>query len=265
MSAPVVFLAIPSHDQRIHYSVATAIIQASSKFNLWRQFGCTSLLAHNFNQLYASALNLREKHKLKWFVMLHSDVAPLEANWLDRLINTAEKLDADLLSVVMPFKDDSGISSTAVSDPYNPWTPYARLTMQQLATLPEHFDFKTVYDHFTGECIKEHLRMPGMSPDAQLLVNSGCMALRIDRDWSWRAAFNINDEIIHHEGQYKAVVRSEDWNLSEQVANIGGRVYATRAIKAVHIGGNVKYHNNAVWGQHMDQLCPDFQPLKQKA
>jgi hypothetical protein len=83
------------------------------------------------------------------------------------------------------------------------------------------------------------------------------MALRIDREWSENISFAITDRIaLDSNNQFTAVVQPEDWALSEVVANHGGKVMATKAIRAQHIG-TANYSNQDVWGQNIDSICPD--------
>lgn len=252
----VVFLGMPSHDARLHYSVASQFFQPTKKHNVYRHFSQSSLLAWGFNQLYATALNMREEHDIKWFVMLHSDVVP-EPMWMDKIIDIAEANEADLLSVVMPFKDNSGITSTAIADPSNAFTPYTRLTLKQVLdkNFPETFDMEIAHVALTMG-IDKQLRLPGL-PLYHLHVNTGCMAMRIDREWSQELFFNISDRIVFNNGKYMPVVLSEDWALSSMVADCGGKVMATKAIKAQHIG-TANYSNQALWGHDIDPMCPDF-------
>ena len=43
-----------------------------------------------------------------YFIMLHDDVVPLQKDWLDVLIAELERLNADVVSVIIPYKDDTG-------------------------------------------------------------------------------------------------------------------------------------------------------------
>lgn len=258
MKNEVVFLACPSHDPKIHYSVATALFNATRKHTLYRQFNCTSLLAWNFNQLYAACLNLQKKHRIKWFVMLHSDVAP-ELFWLDKLLDIAEKNNADMLSAVLPFKNGSGLTSTAIAHPADPFSFYTRLTMRQVwdPAFPETFDFAAAYEAL-AEKVAEDLRLPNM-PETLLLANTGLMALRMNRPWSEQLYFTIADELRRTPNDdFAAVVAPEDWNVSHAIHLSGGKVMATRAIKADHIATSHAWPSQGTWGLAIDNECLDL-------
>ena len=90
----------------------------------------TSLLASACNNLWCDALNKRMQDNLKWFVLVHADVVP-EPMFADKLIAIAEKHDADLVSAVIPIKDENGLTSTAISGPDH-FTRFTRLTTKQV-------------------------------------------------------------------------------------------------------------------------------------
>lgn len=221
-----VFLGCPTHDGRIHYKTAQRIYDnASERHRLLISISQTSLLNWNCNQLWCLALNASPVHNIKWFAMLHSDVVP-EAYWLDKLIDIAEKHNAAMLSVCIAIKDASGDVSAGISNPDLEHFNMRRLKLQNLTGGPDAFD-------------KEYLRQRfGYAPDFdfRLLVNTGCMIVRVDQPWSKNLIFKSEERIfINDNQQYQSIADPEDWNFSRQVANYG-RVMATTAIKADHIG-----------------------------
>ena len=245
MSKQVVFIGCPAHSTQLEWDTATAIMANPSQdphLKTLIVFQSGSLLAGNFNQLWAMALNNQKQHKIKWFAMLHADVAP-EKYWLDKMIAIAEKHDADLLSAVVPFKDKSGLTSTALSSD-DPYLVRSRLTLAQVQKLPATFDAGDVCKLFE---IHE-LPLP------MLLVNTGCMLLRLDRSWSPQVYFTINDQLRqNNEGKYYSATEPEDWFISRLVHGFGGKVMATREVKAQHIG-MYRYDNQQVWGSDVDVL-----------
>ena len=141
-----------------------------------------SLVSLNCNRLWCQALNTREANGLQWFAMLHSDIAP-EPWWLDKLISEAERCDADLISAVVPLKDGRGLTSTAILMPGGPLGAFYRLTLSQVLhpEFPVTFDIRMAVDALAS--LPEEMRETEL-PNEALLVNTGCMAVRLDRPWA---------------------------------------------------------------------------------
>lgn len=221
----IIFLAVPTYNGQICTGTANVLEYASKNHGIIKAVNQTSLLANGFNQLLCNALNMRKEHNIKWFAMLHADIIP-EKFWIDKLVDLAEQHDADLLSAVVPIKDASGYTSTAVGVGYNT----TRLGLDFIKKhCPETFcidDVNEVFDTNGGN----------------LLVNTGCMIFRIDNEWSPECYFQILDCINydHTKDNFYAQVLSEDWNFSEMVADQGGKVMATTAIDLKHVG--IKYY-----------------------
>lgn len=189
-----------------------------------------SLLAHNFNALWAGAINLSAQGPtVDYFAMLHSDVEP-EEGWLDRLIEEMESRDLDMLGVVVPIKDLQGLTSIALQNPNgDSWRPLCRLTMKEIASLPETF---TAED--TGH---------------DLLLNTGCWVCRFDAETAKEMSFTIRDTIRWDEerGLHVAEVEPEDWGFSRQWNARGLRIGATRKIRLTH-AGSMRFGNQEAWG-----------------
>jgi hypothetical protein len=246
---PEIFLFCPTHDARMDHRTAARFFKNATTRPHIHMVGTNSLLAFNFNLAYASALNLRHEYpSLKWFVMLHSDIAP-ENWWVDKLIKVADEHGADLMSTVIPFKSPEGITSTAIAHEMDSMSVYARLTMKQVLALPKTFDIDTACEHLRSK-VPTDLRLPDC-PASVLLVNSGCMALRMDKTWSNQLHFTITDDIIVKNNRFEALVLSEDWHLSHQVANNGGKVFATTEVQATHLG-NGMFSNDQPFGVYTD-------------
>lgn len=244
MTPQTVFLGCITHDGRIDMKTATALYtDASKEHNVLLKIHQSSLLAKNCNELWCDALNLREKHNLKWFALLHSDVRP-EPFFLDKMIAIAEKHDAHMLSVALPIKDHRGLTSTAVSHRTSSMHVAGRITQTQLRKLPATFSINDVLE-----------TLPNDFPEAgnMLLANTGLMIVRIDMDFSKEVFFTINDAIVQAEdGTYVAQVEPEDWFFSKCVQAYHGRVLVTREVQAYHVG-NMEYNNQAVWGNETDK------------
>ncbi len=181
---------------------------------------------------------LAEDGEITHFAMLHHDVCP-EDGWLEILMEELLAHDADLVSAVVPIKDNLGLSSTAIDDPRDHFNVERRVTMTEVHRLPPTFSSK--------DC---------GYPDRMLLVNTGCFVCRFDQNWRFPPfRFHIDDVIVHRDGSdgrgpggYRAEVAPEDWNFSRHVQRAGGKVLATRKVLLTHAGG-VAYTNQEPWGQ----------------
>jgi hypothetical protein len=190
----------------------------------------SSIAPHNFNCLLCEALNHRQSHRLRWFVMLHSDVIPIAPSWLDDLLDLHAFSEADVISVVLPIKDGNGLTSTALDT--DPWRP-RRLTMTEIMDAPETFDCD--YARRTW--------------GADLLVNTGLMAFRLDKDlWPERVVFNFRCTIRRDEaGLFVADVEPEDWGFSRWCNAQGLKLVVTRRIPCLH-KGRAEFNNCLAWG-----------------
>lgn len=251
-----VLIAIPAASNTIHADMAQQVYcNASRNYKVSVIRMTSSLLANNCNRLWCYGVNLRKQHNFKWFSMLHTDVVP-EPFWIDKMIATASEYGADLLSAVIPIKNPTGITSTAVQlgneFPYDT----LRLTLRQL------------WDpHFPGTFDLSALRqaMPRLAQENQvdlsravnLLVNTGCMICRIDQEWANRIYFTINDLVWMNGAELEAYVEPEDWFFSRQVALRGGKVMATKEISVQHAGEG-RYLSESIFGVHVDSDTSKF-------
>jgi hypothetical protein len=183
-----------------------------------------------------------------WFAMLHSDVAP-EAGWIDKLIEEAERQNADILSVVIPLKEESGLTSTAISHPTEACRTFCRLTMSQVrhAEFPRTFDLEMACKAL--ESLPGPVRIEKV-PRTQLLCNTGCVVCRLDRPWCDPRIVCFDDTNTigrspNH--QWWALTKSEDWMFTSRAAANGAKVMATTAVKVVHHGA-AAYANDRIWG-----------------
>lgn len=212
-----------------------------------------SLLTYAFNMAWCAALNgalgTNDGPRFTHFVMMHSDIQPLQTDWLDILISELDATDVDVLSVVAPLKNEKGLTSTAIDT--NRWRP-RRLTMTEVCSLPETF----TRDDAVGLLIAEDKLPMGTRPG--LLINTGLMIVRLDREWCPRfPGFHINDRIgLNRKGELEAFVEPEDWNFSRWCngvfpasgnSRVNAKIAATRKVKLHHQG--VAFWNNAEpWG-----------------
>ena len=199
-----------------------------------------SLLCFSFNLLWSAAMNHRAAG-LTHFGMQHDDIIP-PLEWVDILVDDLEASSADVISSVVPIKDDRGITSTGVRN----WLTgeIRRLTMHEVFQFPETFTIEDV--HAAG--IKAN---PNGNPaDEYLIVNTGLWVCRFDRPWAKKfPGFRTQDQVrIDADGRCEAVSLSEDWLFSEWAARNGLSVLATRKAALGHWQDGKEYRNDHPWG-----------------
>lgn len=280
-----VYIACPTYDGNLRQETATRIMkQATVLPNIIKIHG-SSALTMNCNQMWAEALDMRDKFKkdavertdlpddkkynLKWFAMCHADIVP-EEMWVDKLIKIADERGLDMLSAVVPIKDTKGISSTAIEVEGIDHFPFMRISQAQIwdKNFPVTFTKEEIVNVLTGgelgdktNLIGKHLQTPSLAEydidDINLLLNTGCMIIRLDKDFSDKVVFHILNGInITPEGKRVTFFYPEDWFLSRLVAKEGGRIAGTKAIQVRHYGVS-EYNNYETWGDPIDRHCPD--------
>ena len=262
---PKIFLAVPGHGAMgAHDDVWMSVLAfatAQTEITTMVSRAHNSLLARNFNMLWSEALARRQTDGVTHFAMLHTDVVP-DRFWVDTLWEECTRLNADIVSAVIPIKSPEGLTSTGISNPADPWT-VRRLTMTEVMDLPETFDFNM-------------LRRAEMAePDDTMVVNTGCWIADLRKPWvdavddrgRLKCYFTIDDEVVPDgEGHYHVNVQPEDWNFSRmvQATSPEAKVYATRKVTVQH-KGEASYPNNVAWGnEQTDQAWAAMQP-KQEA
>lgn len=248
-----VFLACPTHDGRIDVASAQGLFaSATTRHMLVVAPSLNSLLSLNCNGLWAEAINQRNESGIEWFAMLHSDIGP-EAGWLDKLIELAERHDADLMSTVVPIKDARGLTSTAIESNDLARGPFCRLTLRQVRheAFPDTFDLEAAASAL--ESLPRPLQIANV-PRTKLVCNTGCLVCRLDRPWCdpSRVFFHELNAIAQIDGRWQAIVWPEDWFFTGKVTENGGRVMATKAVRVVH-RGLVEYPSDGVWGPDVDE------------
>lgn len=234
-----IFLALPQ-GQFVHPGSVKGAFRASRRHRVQINEQPCSILTFGFNLLLASALNMRRSLGLTHFAMLHADIEPepesaLGVGWLDTLLDELDAHQADLVSAIVPIKNDSGILSMGVEQPGDPFTAAFRLTLKQAYSLPETFS--------AADC---------GYPDRALLVNSGCWVMRFDQPWVEQLCFTMQDRIEKGpDGVFRASVEPEDWRLSRDLHRMGRKVMATRKVAVAH-HGHAAYPNFPAWGQDRD-------------
>jgi len=205
-----------------------------------------SLLAFNFNLLWCNALNQRESKSLTHFAMHHADIQAQEG-WLDVLIDEMQRVEADVLSVVIPIKDGKGLTSTGLQDQRT--GRIRRLTMTEVNKLPKTFNAHDCHDEFSNTSVLDHL-----------LINTGLWICDFTKPWVEQVHFTINDAIVQMpDGKFTANVMSEDWNFSTWCHLYHKdyprrlRLFATTAVSAHH-HGTARFSNTHPWGDWTTDL-----------
>jgi hypothetical protein len=227
LTAPYVLLAFPTYNNP-HPGAARSVWYSQSqhlKVQVYENHRA-SLLACGFNMAWCRALNLR-KEGLGYFAMLHADIEP-EPWWVDLLYAEMEKFGLDVISAVVPIKDQRGLTSTGIGTA-DAFQIQRRLTMHEVYDLPVTFTASDI-----PQC-----RGP-------LVVNTGCMLVRMRPD-SQLAHFEIRDRILQQNGEWYPLTCPEDWGFSLRAHALGWRVGATRAVRLAHHGDN-EYTNIGPWG-----------------
>ncbi len=172
----------------------------------------------NFNACVAECLNLRDAGIITHMAMVHSDICA-EAGWLDILWCEMFASGADLMAAIVPIKEPTGRTSTAIGPVSDRWQARC-LYLKDRDRLPETFGPESV-----------------CGPGERLLVNSGLFLADLRRPW-WDAdfAFRVHDRIRKTPKGWVAESRSEDWEMSHVLQKAGARIMATWKVRVQHEG-----------------------------
>ncbi|HZZ77194.1 MAG TPA: hypothetical protein VFE62_01665 [Gemmataceae bacterium] len=207
-----------------------------------------SELNYAFNVHWARARNARRLGEpIAHFAMQHDDIRPA-ACWADVLIREGQQWGADVVSAVVPLKDDRGLTSTGIRNART--GDVRRLTMTELFHLPETFGVK--------DLIAAGIDVDGDLQDKLLVANTGLWICRFDVPWvsEFTGFCDQNSIVTMPSGEIAAAKLSEDWIFSEWCWRQGIRVMATRKVAVGHVEyptepsghGNREFRNDSVWG-----------------
>lgn len=205
-----------------------------------------SLLARNFNSLWIHAY----QSGADYFILHHSDIgveSPYHGVcWLDVLIERMQQLNAAVLSIASPIKSKHGHFSMGLDLEAGNHYTLRRVTVRELATLPEMF--------ICRPDICELFGVPERGSGA-MIVNTGVWCMDLKRfPWfqmRW-PGFNIKDSIEWSlNGVPAAYSESEDWMASRWLHEHGIPYFATRELHLHHHGCQV-YPNYGLWGDAHD-------------
>lgn len=206
----------------------------------------SSLLPTSFNECLAGALNQRDRGEATHMAMLHADIAA-EVGWLDVLWSEMWIHGAAFMGTVVPIKAATGRTSTAIGIEGDRWHVPRCIFLDDLARLPQTFG-------------PEHACKPG----EVLLANTGCWLADLRHPfWDWFATvgqdgcsgFNIRSRLTGKKGldgrhEWGVDTRSEDWELSHEMASFGVRYMVTQRVRLWHEGGGR-------WANHREQVVGD--------
>lgn len=179
----------------------------------------SSLLPTAFNECLAVALQFRDQGLVTHIAMCHSDIAA-ESGWLDTLWGEMWFHGADLVSTVVPIKNSTGRTSTAIGNTNDRWNIKRCLGLEECKRLPQTFG-------------PEHVCRDG----EVLLVNTGLWLADLRKSWWNGFAFNLHSRIDNPApGVYTVETRSEDWEMSHHLHEHGARVMVTRKVRLKHEG-----------------------------
>lgn len=208
-----IFLAIPCGTPHIDPELLT-IVSSCMNLKMTLAVQVNSALPHNFNLLWAEAVNGRPEYT--HFAMVHSDVIP-EAEFLSKLLHTMEEKNVDVVSTVIPLKSNTGLTSLAVDNDF--WFP-KRLTMKELKDLDSY---------------------------SNLLFNTGCWIARLDRPWVEEVCFTFKTEMHKENGKLVAKFEPEDWAFSRFCIAKHIPYSITKNVVVRHMG-TTAYPNQGEWG-----------------
>jgi hypothetical protein len=184
----------------------------------------SSCLGHCFNLGYQIARKVYAEGQATHAIMLHADVVPGQGLWGHLLLQEAERVQASIMSVVIPIKTHNGITSTAIERKSvvdsNGWHPI-RFTMKEVMQLPETFT---------------HPR---------LMVNTGLMVIDLRQEWAHELVFDLESKVDLP--NYRPYFLPEDWKMSRFAQAKGATIWATRKVSAMHYG-EVPFGNDKEWG-----------------
>lgn len=214
-----VFVAVPTAYGDMRIELFHGLKDASFKQKFDVVFCQSSFTPYNFNKLWCKALNDKS---YTHFAMVHTDLH-IDAGWLDRMLFLMTSHEADILGAIIPIKTDDGKTSTAIDGAKDSSDP----------------EYDKQVDPFLVRPItmEEVLKLPATFTHEKLLVNSGCMLVDFSKPWVTQIRFSFSDFIFQNDGKFYPKSFPEDWQFCRDAKALGAKIYATREIPLVHIGG----------------------------
>lgn len=226
-----IMVGIPTYKSDMHVGLLFPMLRATKEHHLEIANSDTSATCFSFNRLWIDALDAWEQGKITHFLMVHSDIVP-ENYFVDKMVAIMERTKADVLSAIIPIKDNMGLTSTAMEEPMGDEDPrwrVRRVTMREAHALGKTWTHDAV------------------------LLNTGLMMVKMG-EWCKSMHFHFDDDIIQYRGRRHPVCFPEDWNFSRDAKKLGAKLWATREVLANHMG-ITGFPNWKPWGS----LETDFQ------
>jgi hypothetical protein len=170
-----------------------------------------------------------------YFCLLHDDIIP-QSDWIEVLVSEIQRVEADVLAVVIPARDRSGMTMTGIAESADLWSMVRRLSIKEVHALPETF----------GQEILD---------DRQIFSTStGCMIVDARKSWVLenQVCFRTMDSIVNHRGKWMAHTRTEDETFMRDVQRIGAKLCLTRKVELQHCDWSGT-SNQEVFGQEVDE------------
>src|SRR5215471_7104271 len=104
MAQPTCFLALPSYGPIIPQCLFS-VMSLGQKLQVLPVGHRMSDIDSNYSSLLCICLN--NPTPFDYFAMLHSDIEP-QPGWLDILYEEMQAMEADVISAVVPIKNDQG-------------------------------------------------------------------------------------------------------------------------------------------------------------
>ena len=233
-----IMLGIPTYKSDMTVGLLFPMLNMSKKHRVEVANSDTSATCFSFNKLWIDAIALWEAGKISHFMMVHSDIVP-ENLFVDKMMTIIERCNGDVLSAIVPIKNNAGLTSTAMDEPMadeDPRWRVRRVTMHEAHALPKTWTHDLV------------------------LLNTGLMLVKMG-EWCKNIHFHFDDDIILYRGKRHPVCFPEDWNFSRDAKKLGAKLYATREVALTHIG-NTGFPNYNAWGTlKTDFKSPDVDPI----
>lgn len=236
-----IVLGIPTYLYQAHSGLLGRIVCMSAGNHQIAYFSIdSSAQMVTMNATLIHALEQYESGNADYLLFWHSDIVP-EPMFVDKLMAIAEAKDAEVLSVIVPIKDEKGLTSTALDEPMGDEPPewrVRRLTMSEVMGV----------ELVNGQKLEPTFTLPN------LLVNTGLLLIKLSAPWVQEIYFHFEDKIIKHNGRRRAVLVPEDWMFSRDARKLGcNSIWATREVYVEHKGMST-FPNNQVWGWKRDHI-----------
>jgi len=236
-----IFCGVPTYKNDLHADVMFTALQASREHNVMFGKADSSACTMMFNILLLQALEERARGNADYFLLWHSDVVP-EPLFVDKMVRIAREKNAEVLSAIIPIKDEKGLTSTALDEvvgDYPALWRVRRLTMREIMQKEPTFT------------------------DPKILVNTGLLLIDLKAPWADKFHFHFDDNIIEYHGRRLPAIIPEDWMFSRDIRALGaGPQWVTREVAVRHFG-DTAYPNNQVWGTvETDVVAPTPEDIK---